>query len=132
LRIAAGLGKGDHANAGADVHFVMTLSGGDTTFVVKEMLMPTTRTEKLDLRLTPDAKRTLQAAAKAAHRSVSEFVLECALARAEETLADRRQFGLDASGWAAFMAALDAPPRALPRLERLVREPSVFEHPRRR
>jgi len=94
--------------------------------------MQTTRTEKLDLRLTPDAKRTLQAAAAAAHRSVSEFVLESALARADETLADRRHFGLDATRWTAFMAALDAPPRPLPRLERLIREPSVFERHGRR
>jgi uncharacterized protein (DUF1778 family) len=49
-----------------------------------------TRNEKLDLRLTPSAKRTLQIAALAAHRSVSEFVLESALARADETLPDRR------------------------------------------
>ena len=38
-----------------------------------------TRNEKLDLRLTPSAKRALQVAAVAAHRSVSEFVLESAL-----------------------------------------------------
>lgn len=87
----------------------------------------TPRTEKLDLRLTPAAKRALQAAAVAARRSVSEFVLESALARAEETLADRRRFGLDAEQWAAFQAALDAPPRPLPRLKRLLEEPSVFE-----
>jgi uncharacterized protein (DUF1778 family) len=87
----------------------------------------TTRSEKLDLRLTPAAKRTLNIAASAAGRSVSEFVLESALARAEETLAHRRHFGLDAEEWEAFMAALDAAPRKLPRLERLLREPSVFE-----
>jgi uncharacterized protein (DUF1778 family) len=85
------------------------------------------RTAKLDLRLTPEAKVTLQAAAAAARRSVSEFVLESALVRAEETLADRTRFGLDAERWKAFLDALDAPPRALPRLERLFREPSVFE-----
>ena len=56
----------------------------------------TTRSEKLDIRLTPKAKRTLQAAAAAERRKVSEFVLESALARAEETLADRQRFGLDA------------------------------------
>jgi uncharacterized protein (DUF1778 family) len=89
--------------------------------------MPSTRSEKLDLRLTPEAKRTLNIAASAAGRSVSEFVLESALARAEETLADRQHFGLDADQWAAFMAALDAPPRDNPRLRRLLREPSVFE-----
>jgi uncharacterized protein (DUF1778 family) len=86
-----------------------------------------TRNEMLDLRLTPSAKRVLQVAARAAHRSVSEFVLESALARAEETLPDRRRFGLDAEQWAAFQAALDAPVPAAPRLDRLLSEPSVFE-----
>ena len=85
------------------------------------------RSEKLDLRLTPAAKWMLHAAAAAERRSVSEFVLDSALSRAEETLADRRFFGLDAERWAAFLAALDAPPRSLPRLERLFAEPSVFE-----
>src|SRR4051794_10195700 len=86
-----------------------------------------TRSEKLDLRLTPEAKRTLFAAAEAARRSVSEFVLESALTRAAETLADRCRFGLDAEQWKAFQEALDAPPRELPRLKRLLREPSIFE-----
>ena len=85
-----------------------------------------TRNEKLDLRLTPSAKRTLQIAAKVAQRSVSEFVLESALARAEETLPDRQRFGLNAEQWNAFQKALDAPPPA-PRLAKLLREPSVFE-----
>jgi uncharacterized protein (DUF1778 family) len=86
-----------------------------------------TRSEKLDLRLTPAAKQLLCAAAAAERRSVSEFVLDSALSRAEETLADRRFFGLDAEQWQSFLAALDAPPHALPRLERLFAEPSLFE-----
>ena len=86
-----------------------------------------TRNEKLDLRLTPSAKRTLQTAARVAQRAVSEFVLESALARAEETLPDRRRFGLSAGQWSAFQSALDAPPGPAPRLARLLREPSVFE-----
>ena len=94
--------------------------------------MPTAeRTEKLDLRLTPKAKRVLQSAATAAKRSVSEFVLESALARAEETLPDRQQFGLDAERWTAFLEALDAPPRRLPRLKKLLQTPSVFERHRK-
>ena len=88
-------------------------------------MLTTPRSEKLDLRLTPAAKRMLHAAAE--RRSVSEFVLDSALSRAEETLADRRFFGLDAERWEAFLAALAAPPRPLPRLERLFAEPSVFE-----
>jgi uncharacterized protein (DUF1778 family) len=85
------------------------------------------RTAKLDLRLTPESKRKLQAAAVATRRSISEFVLESALVRAEETLADRTRFGLDPDQWRAFLEALDAPPRDLPRLSRLFQEPSVFE-----
>ena len=94
--------------------------------------MPTiTRAEKLDLRLTRSAKRVLQSAAAAARCSVSEFVLESALARAAETLPDRQRFGLDAERWAAFQAALDTPARPSPRLKKLLRRPSVFERPRK-
>jgi uncharacterized protein (DUF1778 family) len=85
------------------------------------------RTEKLDLRLSPTAKQTLQAAATAARKSVSEFVLESALNEAEERLADRRLFVLDRKSWEAFIVALDTPPRRRPRLERLFSEPSVFD-----
>jgi uncharacterized protein (DUF1778 family) len=87
----------------------------------------TTRSEKLDLRLTEADKQIIQTAANAARRSVSEFVLESAIARAQETLPDRQAFGLDAERWETFLVALDAPPRPTPRLSRLLREPSVFE-----
>lgn len=86
-----------------------------------------TRSEKLDLRLTPAAKQALAAAAAADRRSVSEFVLDSALAKAEETLAMRRHFGLSAEKWEAFMEALDADPRALPRVEKLFSEPGPFD-----
>jgi uncharacterized protein (DUF1778 family) len=86
-----------------------------------------TRSEKLDLRLTSDAKTALQAAAAVLNRSVSEFVLESALARADEALADRRSFGLNPAEWKKFLAALDAPPRPVPRLERLLKEPGFFD-----
>ena len=92
--------------------------------------MPTRpiRTTKLDLRLSPLAKRTLTAAAEASNRSVSQFVLDSALAAAAETLPDRRYFDLDDDRWAAFQAALDASPRHdISRLRRLFDEPSPFE-----
>ena len=91
------------------------------------MTRRTNRTEKLDLRLSRTAKQTLQAAATAERKSVSEFVLDSALSEAEERLADRRGFTLDAKSWNAFVAALDTPPRRHARLERLFREPSVFD-----
>lgn len=36
---------------------------------------------------------------------------------------------LSAAQWTAFMAALDAPPRSLPRLERLFLEAGPFDPP---
>src|SRR5580693_574883 len=94
-----------------------------------EVFMPThsARTTKLDLRLSPEAKRTLNAAARAANRSVSQFVLDSALSCAEETLPDRRRFELNAEQWEAFLAALDAPTHDSPRLRRLLRERSIFD-----
>lgn len=85
------------------------------------------RTDRIDLRIYPEAKEALQAAALLRHKSVSEFVLESALGAADEVLANRRHFNLDAEQWAAFHAALDAPPRSLPRLERLMGEPGIFD-----
>jgi uncharacterized protein (DUF1778 family) len=85
------------------------------------------RNQKLDLRLTTAAKETLREAAAAAQRSISDFVLESALARADEALADRRRFGLDAKRWSAFLKALDKPTRRMPRAKKLLTKPSVFE-----
>jgi len=72
-------------------------------------------------------KRLLQEAAQTANKSVSEFLLESALTAAAEALADRRLFVLDKDQWNAFVAALDTPPQPRPRLERLLREPGVFD-----
>lgn len=85
------------------------------------------RTAKLDLRLTPEAKQTLTAAAQAANRSVSEFVLDSALARAQEELLDRRMFVLDDARWEAFNQALDAAPRDNPRLRALMQMKAPWE-----
>lgn len=91
--------------------------------------MPTrsVRREKLDLRLSSADKRILEAAASLSNRSVNEFVRESALSRAHEMLADRRTFLLSQSKWAEFQAALDAPTRHNPRIQRLLTEPGFFD-----
>jgi len=85
------------------------------------------RDVKLDLRLSQAAKRTLEAAASASSRTLTAFVLESALARADEALADRRSFVLSKDQWTQFQAALDAPPKPLPRMQRLLSEPGFFD-----
>ncbi len=109
----------------------MTLSGKYAINMEMEDVMASrqARTAKLDLRLSTEAKARLNAAADVRHQSVSQFVLESALGRADETLADRQQFFLTEETWQAFMAALDADPRPLPRIERLFREPGFFDPP---
>ena len=71
----------------------------------------------------------LQSGAQYAEPSslVSPVVLQTAAEQADEALAARQIFALNADSWSAFMAALNAPPCPSPRLQKLLREPSVFE-----
>lgn len=79
-----------------------------------------TRSERVDLRMTPTAKRTLQQAAAVKNKTLTEFLLDTGLTAAFDALADRRVFHLDARRWDEFMAALSAPPKDNPRLRRLL------------
>jgi uncharacterized protein (DUF1778 family) len=90
-------------------------------------LEPEPKSERIDIRTTLRIKRTLQDAATASCKTVSEFLLDSALTRAAEVLADQRLFLLNDEQWDAFWDALDAPSPPMPRLEKLLREPSVIE-----
>lgn len=85
------------------------------------------RDDRLEVRLTPRAKSMLKRAADFEEKSVSAFVLNKSLEAAAETLADRREFRLNARQYDAFVAALDAPAKPRPRLEKLLTTPSVLE-----
>jgi uncharacterized protein (DUF1778 family) len=85
------------------------------------------RSERVDLRMTPDAKRTLQRAAAVSNKTVTEFLVDAGLNAAFDALADRRVFQLDAKRWKAFMAALDNPPSDNPRLRRLLGRKPLWE-----
>ena len=118
---------------GEKSYYVLTLSSQPHILTVEDKAMATQpvimerRTEKLDVRVSRSAKAKLQAAASASHRSMSDFVMESALSRAEETLAERRIFALDTVNWTTFQAALDAPARSLPRLKTLLDEQGFFD-----
>lgn len=90
-------------------------------------ITPESRSERVDLRMTPSAKQTLQQAASAANKTLTEFLLDSGLNAAYDTLADRRAFVLDEDRWNAFMAALDAPPADNPRLRALLRRKPAWE-----
>jgi len=85
------------------------------------------KSERIDVRTTAAAKDLLRQAAAAAHKNVSEFLLDAGLRAAAEALADRRVFVLDEGQWRKFQAALDRPVRKKPRLAKLLSEPGVLE-----
>ncbi len=85
------------------------------------------KSERINVRTTPTIKRILQEASAATNKTVTEFLIESALSEAAEVLADRRMFFLSEKQWQDFMAALDAPPSPMPRLKKLLLEPSILE-----
>jgi uncharacterized protein (DUF1778 family) len=85
------------------------------------------KTARIDLRMTPQAKALLEQAARARHKTLSEFVLDQSLSAAEETLADRRLFLLDDAQWVEFNRRLDAPPRDMPNLRELAQRKAPWD-----
>lgn len=84
------------------------------------------KSERIDVRTSHPAKQMLQEAARACHKSVSEFLLDAGMTAAAQTLADRRHFTLGEAQWQAFQEALDRPVQSKPRLKKLLREPGAL------
>jgi uncharacterized protein (DUF1778 family) len=84
------------------------------------------RSERVALRMTPAAKRTLQRAAAVTNKTLTEFLLDTGPNAALNMLADRRAFQLDEKRWDAFLAALAAPPKNNPALCKLLAQKSAW------
>ncbi|MGL5853207.1 MAG: DUF1778 domain-containing protein [Phycicoccus sp.] len=82
---------------------------------------------RLAMRLTPDQDALIRDAAAVTGQSLTEFVTMAAVTRAEDTLADRRVFRLDAAAWAEFSAILDRPARQVPELIQLLGERAPWD-----
>lgn len=79
------------------------------------------------LRGDADTKALLTLAARERHTSLSQFMIEAAVEKAQQILAERRHFVLDETEWRAFVNLLDRPPQNKPALKKLLNEKSVFE-----
>lgn len=85
-------------------------------------------TERFNLRATPEQVAKIRAAVEIGNeRSLTDYILTSALTIADQRLMDRTRLNFDARAYDAFLKALEAPPRDLPRLRRLLSEPSVLE-----
>lgn len=83
--------------------------------------------QPLSIRPNSQQKRVIAQAAKLLNVSVSQFVLQRAYLDAQAVIAEQTRFGLNDEQWASFLAVLDAPPKELPRLRKLLQEPGVFD-----
>jgi uncharacterized protein (DUF1778 family) len=88
-----------------------------------------TKTERLNLRLTPAQDAVLRQAAEARGESASEYVLRNAVVAAEMDLADRRVFVVSEEAWQELQDLLSAPADRPSRMACLFAEPSVLEQP---
>lgn len=87
----------------------------------------TLRVENINLRVSRSQKALIDRAAEAQGRNRSDFMLEAACREAESVLLDRRYFHLDEKAFRRFTEMLDAPPKANPRLARLLRTKAPWE-----
>jgi uncharacterized protein (DUF1778 family) len=87
------------------------------------------RSKRFNLRATSLQEKLIRSVAKHNGVSVTDFILASACERAEQVLADRREFVLPASQWKAFLEALDRPVQPKPRMAKLLSEPSILDRP---
>lgn len=83
-------------------------------------------TERIDVHVSSPVKQMLEQAARASHKTVSEFLLDAGVKTAAQALADRRQFVLDEAQRKAFQEALDRPVQSKPRLKKLICESGLL------
>ena len=67
------------------------------------------RSARLGLRATPEQERVLRRAADAAHKSLTDFILESACQAAEQTLIDQRLFVVSGDQAQSLLDLLERP-----------------------
>jgi len=92
-----------------------------------EAVSHSTKSERIELRTTPEIKALLERAAAASHRNVAEFLIEAAADAAEETLANHHILWMDDAQWRDFHEMLDRPVKHKPRLARLLARRGLLE-----
>ncbi len=93
----------------------------------KRKTPPAVKTTKIQLRLQPAQKAVLTRAAELSRTSLSGFMLQHAYEAAQQVLAEQADVTLSPATWRAFCKALDAPPRSIPALRKLLNRPGVFD-----
>lgn len=82
---------------------------------------------RVQLRLRPAQKAVLVRASQLRQTTLSNFMLQHACEAAQQVLAEQVDIVMTPAEWDAFCKALDAPPRSIPALKKLLTEASVFD-----
>ena len=85
------------------------------------------KSKRFNLRATPRQESLIRVAAKRRGIEVTDFIIESACEKAEQTLSDHSHFVLEGPQWDLFMEALDAPPRVIPQIRKLFAEKPIAE-----
>lgn len=80
------------------------------------------RTDRISLRVSPEAKRRLEQAATYSRKSLTDFIADIALERAEAISRERELITLAPEEWRRFEALLLDPPKTVRRLKTALAE----------
>lgn len=85
----------------------------------------TTRSQRIDVRVTDEQNAIIREAAAVAGQTVTAFLLSAAEERARGLLDERRHLVMSDRAFARFVAALDAPGEAVPAMSELFALPRI-------
>jgi len=81
---------------------------------------------RIDLRIDPYKKSVVSRAAELLGVNVTQFIMDRIYPEAEKIVLENTRIRLSKKDWERFCARLDEPPKELPELRKLLREPSIF------
>jgi len=86
-----------------------------------------TASARIDLRLDRHKKSVVARAAELAGVNITQFIMDRVFPDAERIVLENNRIRLSGRDWTNFCARLDAHPKKLPELRKLLQEPSLFK-----
>lgn len=83
--------------------------------------------KRFNWRATPNQEKLIRVAAERRVLNVTDFIIESACEKSEQTLTDQSHFVLNRKQWEIFMKALDEPPGLIPQIKKLFSKPPIAE-----